>query len=440
MAEVTALRNNALNYPVYGAPYGVVIPLLDADGDLVTGATTPDSEISKNGDTFADCTNEMVEIATASGMYYLLLTATEMTADVVTLILKSATAGMKTTPVVLYPRKLVTIRSGTSASAGAATGTIVLDASASLIDDFYNSMVVIATIDSNVEARVISDYVGSTQTASVVPDWNVAPDNNDTFVIKLTEGAQVIQANTTHVSGTLQTAGDIIGDTNDIQARLPAALVSGRIDASVGAMASGVLTATVIAADAITAAKVADGTIDAATFAAGAINAAAIAADAITDAKVASDVTIASVTGAVGSVTGAVGSVTGAVGSVAASGITAASFAADAITAAKLHADVTTELQAGLATAAALTTVDGVADAILALLDDARTEPGQGAPPVNPDLATKIDWLYKFLRNKKTQTATTLSVFADDGTTVDHKATVSDDGTTYTHGEVATGP
>ena len=105
-------------------------------------------------------------------------------------------------------------------------------------------------------------------------------------------------------------------DTQDIQSRIPAALVSGRIDASVGAMASGVLTATAIAADAITAAKIANGAIDAATFAAGAINAAAIASDAITDAKVASDVTIASVTGAVGSVTGAVGSVTGAVGSV----------------------------------------------------------------------------------------------------------------------------
>jgi hypothetical protein len=46
-------------------------------------------------------------------------------------------------------------------------------------------------------------------------------------------------------------------DTQDIQGRLPAALVSGRIDANVGAMASGVLTATAIAADAITAAKVA---------------------------------------------------------------------------------------------------------------------------------------------------------------------------------------
>lgn len=72
-------------------------------------------------------------------------------------------------------------------------------------------------------------------------------------------------------SGALTT---IQADLDDIQTRLPAALVSGRMDASVGAMAANVITAT------------------------------AIAADAITDAKVASDVTIASVTGSVGSVTG----------------------------------------------------------------------------------------------------------------------------------------
>jgi hypothetical protein len=95
----------------------------------------------------------------------------------------------------------------------------------------------------------------------------------------------------------------------------------------------------------------------------------AINANAITDAKVASDVTIASVTGAVGSVTGAVGSVTGAVGSVtgavgsvAAGGITAASFAANAITAAKLDPDVTTELQAGLATSSAVSTLQTSVD------------------------------------------------------------------------------
>lgn len=78
--------------------------------------------------------------------------------------------------------------------------------------------------------------------------------------------------------------------------------------------------------------------------------------------------------------------------------------------------------------------------ATLALLDDPRSEPAQGAPPVNPDMATKVDWLYKAWRNKKTQTATQYSLFADDASTVDHKATISSDGTTTTIGEVATGP
>lgn len=58
------------------------------------------------------------------------------------------------------------------------------------------------------------------------------------------------KVDTSHVAGTSQTAGDIIGDTNDIQARLPAALVSGRIDASVGAIAADAITAAAIAADA----------------------------------------------------------------------------------------------------------------------------------------------------------------------------------------------
>ena len=149
---------------------------------------------------------------------------------------------------------------------------------------------------------------------------------------------------TLNLSGTtVKTATDVETDTADIQSRIPAALVSGRIDSSVGAMASGVLTAT------------------------------AIAADAITDAKVASDVTIASVTGAVGSVTGAVGSVTGnvggsvgsvtgnvggSVGSVATGEISAASFAAGAITstviatgavdADALTTDAVTEIAAGI--------------------------------------------------------------------------------------------
>ena len=84
------------------------------------------------------------------------------------------------------------------------------------------------------------------------------------------------------------TLGDILTDTaaieidtQDIQSRLPAALVGGRMDSSIGAVQTGAITATGFAAGAIDAAAIANGAIDAATFAAGAIDAAAIATDAI---------------------------------------------------------------------------------------------------------------------------------------------------------------
>lgn len=53
-------------------------------------------------------------------------------------------------------------------------------------------------------------------------------------------------------------------DTNDIQTRIPAALVSGRIDASVGAMAANTLTASALASDAVTEIQTGLSTLDAA--------------------------------------------------------------------------------------------------------------------------------------------------------------------------------
>jgi hypothetical protein len=104
------------------------------------------------------------------------------------------------------------------------------------------------------------------------------------------------------------------------------------------------------------------------------------------------------------------------------------------------HIHPVTQIQSGLATEAKQDIIDANVDAILALLDDPRAEPGQGAPPVNADMATKLDYIYKAWRNKTEQTATTYSLYDDAGTTVDQKATVSDDGTTFTKGEQGAGP
>lgn len=70
---------------------------------------------------------------------------------------------------------------------------------------------------------------------------------------------------TLNLSGTtVKTATDVETDTADIQTRLPAALVSGRMDASVGAMAADVLTSTALAASAVTEMQSGLSTLDAA--------------------------------------------------------------------------------------------------------------------------------------------------------------------------------
>lgn len=94
---------DARPFPLKNVAYRVTFPILDSDGDLVTGASGLDSEVSKDGGAFADCTSEATEIAASSGMYYLDLTSTEMNADTVAIIVKTSTSGAKTTPIVLYP-------------------------------------------------------------------------------------------------------------------------------------------------------------------------------------------------------------------------------------------------------------------------------------------------------------------------------------------------
>lgn len=114
---------DATTVPVKNQAYRVTFPIWDADGDLVTGATSLDSEVSKDGGTFADCTNEATEIASSSGMYYLDLTSTEMNADTVAIIVKTATSGAKTTPIVLYPQEAGDINVDVTYWNGTAVGT-----------------------------------------------------------------------------------------------------------------------------------------------------------------------------------------------------------------------------------------------------------------------------------------------------------------------------
>lgn len=187
MAENTAMRNNALPYPVYGVPYVLALAMFDSDGNPKTSCANLDSEISKNGDTMADAG---VEAEVGNGMYSIAFSAAEMTADVISGVLKTSTADVPDTPFTLYPKKLVILRSGTAQ--GGAAGYITLDASAGTVDDIWNGCLCVADIDGTVEARIIDDYDGTNEQASVTPNWvQASPDSDDTFVIYLPSGMQV---------------------------------------------------------------------------------------------------------------------------------------------------------------------------------------------------------------------------------------------------------
>lgn len=228
-------------------------------------------------------------------------------------------------------------------------------------------------------------------------------------------------------------SGNVSADVREILGSTPSVLISGRMDVSVGAMQSSVVTAASIASDAITAAKIADGAIDANTFAAGAINAAAIASDAITDAKVASDVTIASVTGAVGSVTGAVGSVTGAVGSVTGA-VGSVTGAVGSVT-----GNVGGNVTGSVGSLAAQAKADVNAEVVDVFTVDTLAQLAQAQPSATPTVSEALMLLYMALRNAGTTTATTLTIANSAGTVI-AKSTLSDNGTTFSKAALVAGP
>ena len=148
--------------PIKNQAFRVMFPILDADGDLVTGAAALDSEISKDCAAMADCTNEATEI-TGSGMYYLDLTATEMNADSIVIVVKTTTTDAKTTPMVLYPAENGDIPVDVTMVSGDATAADNLEA------DYdgtgYNkSASTVGTVTTNTDMR------GNDSANTVIPD------------------------------------------------------------------------------------------------------------------------------------------------------------------------------------------------------------------------------------------------------------------------------
>lgn len=184
---------DALDVPLYGAHFRLVFPIFDADGDLVVNAADIAApQVSTDCGNWVTCTNDTTEINNG-GMYYLDLTGAEMSGKVVAVRITTSTSGAKTTPIVLYPKRLPVLETGT-AQAGAA-GTITLSNGASAQDDFYNGCFLLCTNNDpagvQYQARRIVDYVGSTRVASVDSNWGTNPTSATTYTLLVPETTQV---------------------------------------------------------------------------------------------------------------------------------------------------------------------------------------------------------------------------------------------------------
>jgi hypothetical protein len=296
--------------PKKGVAYRVTFPILDADGDLVTGATGLDSEVSKDAGTFTDCTNEATEIATSSGVYYLDLTAAEMNADTVSVIVKTTSSGAKTTVLVMYPLETADMPVDVLAISGDSTAADNLEAAAD--GTGYNlggGSVVAASVTGavgsvtgavgsvtgavgSVTGNVGGSVVGSV--ASVTAAVTVGT-NNDKTGYSLTQAFpsnfQSLGINASgHISrvtlvDTTTTNTDMRGTDNAALASAWTATRAAYLDSVLIAANSNQRTVQVTGSNHVAAdlheSQV--GSIHATTFDAGAINAAALASDAATE-------------------------------------------------------------------------------------------------------------------------------------------------------------
>lgn len=346
--------SDARPLPKKNVTYRITFPILDNDGDLVAGAAGLDSEISKDAGTFVDCTNEATEIATSSGMYYLDLTAAEMNADTVALIIKTSTTDAKTTPIVLYPEEAGDIRVDVTQLGGATQSlTDLKDFADAGYDPATNKVQGVVLVDT---CSVNTDMVGtdSAALASVCTETRLSELDAATGG-KMANQVDVVEADT----------DAILVDTADMQPKL-------------GSPAGADMSADVAAVKTDTAAILVD------------------------------------------------------------TGTTIPGLLPGALVGGRMDADI--GAKTGNVALSTQEKADVNAETVDVLKTDTITQLAQQLPPSTPTFEEAIMYLYQFLRNKRTQTSSEIKLFAENGTTVIAKATISDDATTFTKAEFVTGP
>ncbi len=184
----------ALPYPIKGARFTLPVPYLDADGDP-TDPTTPDTEISKDGAAFSDCTEEVSTISGSNGAGYLTITGDENNCSLVFLAAKVA-SGPKATLASYSPRVLALVTTGTAQSGAAgsitlASGAPSFDLSGFIVKTTGGTGGAGGSGSRDNQARVITAYDTTTKAATVSPSWETTPDATTTYEILASESGPV---------------------------------------------------------------------------------------------------------------------------------------------------------------------------------------------------------------------------------------------------------
>lgn len=233
---------DATPFPIKNQAFRVTFPLFDNDGDLVTGAAGLDSEVSKDAGSFADCTNEATEIATSSGIYYLDLTATEMNADTVAIIVKTSTTDAKTTPIILYPQDNgldrnvnITHWNGTAVASPDTAGYPVVtikdgtgQGEIALTSGAIDNVTLVATTTTNTDMRgtdsalLASNYTAPLSAAAVNAEVDTALSDYDAptraeLTSDINSVITEVNANETKLDTIDSNVDAILVDTNELQ-------------------------------------------------------------------------------------------------------------------------------------------------------------------------------------------------------------------------------
>jgi hypothetical protein len=195
-----------LPYPVRNARFTVQIGYLDATG-TPTDPVTPDTEISQDGNPFADCVEEVTTITGGNGVGYITLTGQETNCFMLSLISKVASGPKASLIPDIRPRALPILWS-VQATAGS-SGSLTLPTTVPRVAGLLKGCILRTTGGTggggtgglNNQARVVTDF-SSAGVAGVAPNWEgTAPDSSTLVDVLLADGSMLRMADLALIGG-----------------------------------------------------------------------------------------------------------------------------------------------------------------------------------------------------------------------------------------------